>query len=586
LRTWRTVRRLSPRQVAHRLRLRTRARLRLAAPGLARTVAALGAGDPPPPRDVPEPPADLLRPAPPERAREAAERAARGRFRFLGESRDLGDRPFPAPADVSLLWAYHLEYMEWLYDLARERRWADVARLAAARTAAEGRAHPAASHPYVDSRRAASWLRAIAAGGDDAPDVLVPGAWIWANRVAANLEHDVGGNHLLENGLCLALAGAAFRGPRAARLAATGARILRAGAAEQVLADGAHYEQSPMYHARVLQVLVEGGRATGERDGAYWETCARMAGWLRDAIDPEGELPLLGDCARSADLDPRRLVAAAAARIPGALPAPRRGDRFQEGSGLVVLEDPEAGNRLLLDAGPVCPERLPAHGQADTFAFELHAGGVAFLVDAGLYGYAAGRMRDWCRSTRAHGTVEVGGEDSSEIYSSFRVGRRARVRAAALSAAGGLGTFSAEHDGYRRLGAIHRRLVSHLAAGLWLVADRVTSRVERTVRSRLHLHPDVVVERRPGGGSLLHRGGRTLAVVPFGDLRVRWEDGWHCPRFGRRRESRLLCLESFGRDTVSGVLLSTTDPDSLRVGRDGGTVRAARGGRSFTRALP
>ena len=73
------------------------------------------------------------------------------------------------------------------------------------------------------------------------------------------------------------------------------------------------------------------------------------------------------------------------------------------------FEDREEGHRLLLDAGPVCPDSLPAHGQADTFTFELHIGGCPFVVDAGLFEYAPGEMRDWCRSTRAHSATNASG---------------------------------------------------------------------------------------------------------------------------------------------------------------------------------
>ena len=46
------------------------------------------------------------------------------------------------------------------------------------------------------------------------------------------------------------------------------------------------------------------------------------------------------------------------------------------------------------------------------------------------------------------GRVTMDGEDSSEVWASFRVGRRARVRDASWSTVDGRGSFSGEHDGY------------------------------------------------------------------------------------------------------------------------------------------
>ena len=107
---------------------------------------------------------------------------------------------------------------------------------------------------------------------------------------------------------------------------------------------------------------------------------------------------------------------------------------------------------LILDAARIGPEYLPGHAHADTLSFELSLGGVRALVNSGIscYGVSAERLPQ--RGTAAHNTVVVNEADSSEVWSGFRVARRAvptefeiemedtdriRIRAA--------------HDGYRRL---------------------------------------------------------------------------------------------------------------------------------------
>ena len=74
------------------------------------------------------------------------------------------------------------------------------------------------------------------------------------------------GNHLLENGIALAFTGACFEGPDAARWLATGLGILREQLPEQILADGMHFERSPMYQIRLAHsVMAEDGGAAGGR---------------------------------------------------------------------------------------------------------------------------------------------------------------------------------------------------------------------------------------------------------------------------------------------------------------------------------
>jgi hypothetical protein len=533
---------------------------------------------------------DLLRPGRDAHSEETARDVVRGEFTFLRERRDLGANPFPAPADAPLLWAYHLEYMDYLLDLGRAGETDRIDELCRARLDTEARPRLSATHPYPESRRTASWIRALATAAERTRPILHEGTWIWANRIAVNLELDVGGNHLLENGLALALAAVTFTGPRAAGFRQVARRILTDGARDQVLADGGHYELSPSYHARVLGVLLEGGRAleaSGDpMPGGYWDTLSAMATFLAGIVDPEGELPLLGDCSREAGFRPARFLEAVGAHLPGPIDPPPVGDRAYPESGLHVLEDPAEGHRLVLDAGRVCPEHLPAHGQADTFTYEMHVAGKPFVVDAGLFEYAAGRMRDWCRATRAHSTVEVDGWNSSEVWASFRVGRRANVSGSAWFVSDGRGEYRGAHDGYRHLGVNHVRLVSHLDRGLFLVADRLSGRGEHQFTSRIHLHPDVVVAKADAGGFVFHRAGERLLLLPFGAEKVTVEDGWHCPEFGRRRKSRLLCLHAIGADRSFGYVLKAGGEGPIGISRDDASLRIEVGGRRYVRRAP
>ena len=77
-----------------------------------------------------------------------------------------------------------------------------------------------------------------------------------------------------------------------------GLAILDRELSEQVLADGGHFERSPMYHARItylLQLLV----ATGidELVSRAEEPLARMRAALALLCHPDGEIALLNDSA-------------------------------------------------------------------------------------------------------------------------------------------------------------------------------------------------------------------------------------------------------------------------------------------------
>src|SRR5256884_5459977 len=114
---------------------------------------------------------------------------------------------------------------------------------------------------------------------------------------------------------------------------------------------------------------------------------------------------------------------------------------------------------MIADVGEIGPDHLPGHAHADTLSFELSLRGQRVLVNAGTSTYEVSAERLRQRGTAAHNTVVVDGVDSSEVWSSFRVARRARPLVVSWGRDGAALWLSAGHEGYRRLPGkvIHRR---------------------------------------------------------------------------------------------------------------------------------
>jgi uncharacterized heparinase superfamily protein len=146
---------------------------------------------------------------------------------------------------------------------------------------------------------------------------------------------------------------------------------------------------------------------------------------------------------------------------------------------------------LLADVARVGPDYQPGHAHADTLSFEWSLGGQRIIVNSGTscYGTSAERVRQ--RSTSAHSTVQVNGMDSSEVWSGFRVGRRAVPGPIEIEQSASQLRVAASHDGYRRLpGRVrHRRRWTLSPDGLG-VADTLEGRFRDAI-ARFHLHPEV-----------------------------------------------------------------------------------------------
>ena len=497
-RTARTVCLLRPAQVAHRVRLRALRRLERRHPGL----APVATGSVSRVRPVAGWPGGF-------RALEAgldhgdAGDVAAGRFTFLGQTRELGQPADWDQAGAPHLWRFHLHYVEWAWALAQRGDRDGFARLWRSWSTTVPAGHPDAWAPYVASVRA--WVlcdvfETLVAGGE-LEDEVVASLAAHARFVERHLELDVGGNHLVKNIKALAGLGVLLGDTG---LVATAVAHLERQLPVQVLADGGHFERSPAYHCQVLGDLVDvaGLLAADGREPVPGLEAAilRMRRWLGAMVTPDGDVPLVND---GAPVGAERLARLAP------LPADER-LVVLEPSGYVVVR-PDARSWAVLDVGDPCPDELPAHAHADCLSFELAVDGARVVADTGTSTYEPGRRRTFERSTAAHNTVEVDGTDQTEVWGTFRAGRRAHGTLERAEDDGTAITVTASHDGYRHLpgSPVHRRTWT-FAPGRLAIRDEVTGGGTHVVVSRLHRPPGsadavtVTATGHPAGGAAVH----------------------------------------------------------------------------------
>jgi uncharacterized heparinase superfamily protein len=483
--------------------------------------------------------------------RQRADRLLQGEFTFLNRSARIGWPPEWSQPALPRLWEYNLHYFEFLWALdARAARQAALDWISR---------HPAGRgqvgwEPYPISLRLMNWC-AVFFGRDrgalPADREFERALWTsvrhQAETLSRNLETHLLGNHLLENGLALACCGACFQGEAADRWLRRGVSLLARELREQVLPDGGHFERSPMYHARAvyaLSLLLDTG--VPEVVETVSEPLGRMRRALACMCHPDGEIALLNDAAVG--------IANPAAQLLGAIPE----------DGVFALPDTgyfgarRGGSYVICDAAPVGPDYLPGHAHGDIFSFELSLHGQRMVVDAGVHDYETSELRAWCRSTRAHNTLEIDGADQCEFWGAFRVARRGRPRDVAWEELNGGFRLQGWHDGYERLDGRprHERAFRWHPEGVLLVRDVVNAARSATCRTRLHLHPECEIleqdERRVRVG---HPAGG-FSVCFDGPGRLELEDSKYCPEFGVARENRALCFSADGERLETGFCIA------------------------------
>jgi hypothetical protein len=222
-------------------------------------------------------------------------------------------------------------------------------------------------------------------------------------------------------------------------------------------------------------------------------------------------------------------------------------------AGMVILRDLSSGSDEIwcrCDSGPHGFLSLAAHAHADALSIEVRHGGVEILADPGTYCYHSEPVwRHYFRSTAAHNTLQLDGEEQSVPSGPFGWAGRADGRTIHVSGldAGGLAEWQGAHNGYARLRppAEHRRRVRlDREARSLTIEDEVIGEGVHACRLAFHLGPQVEC-RLEGSAAFLEwctAGGPRGALLQLPPS-LRWEairgrfdppGGWYSPSFGIR----------------------------------------------------
>ncbi|MBI1222777.1 MAG: hypothetical protein GC180_09265 [Bacteroidetes bacterium] len=435
-----------------------------------------------------------------------------------------------------LLWTYNLNYFSILAECKEEQGQKLMDDFV--------RQYPnlnIGKQPYPTSLRIINWIKFIEQFGINKREYIQV-IWDDATRLRDNFEFHLLANHLLENACALYMAGLFFKESNWQDYAAS---ILKEQLEEQFYQDGCHYERSPMYHLiltdRLLDVyiycrhkqagepdLIQKLKDTLERAGAFMNWLTFMSDW-----------PLFNDSAYGIAPEPDEIRSRFQACQ---LPISNLNQAMDSG-----FRRMDSGNMTLYTTcGNLTPEYQPGHAHADTLSFCLYVDESPVIVDPGTSTYQISSTRSEERSTRNHNTVTVNGANSSEIWSGFRVGRRAKCHIAQDTT----NELIAWHDGYRKAGIVHERQFRANSNALRLVDLLKGSNPQGELN--LLFHPSCQIEMTDEGALV---NGRVNFKF-LGQEKMEKVSRKYSPFFNKEQDTFGLRI-SFSKELVSEISIIT-----------------------------
>ncbi len=285
--------------------------------------------------------------------------------------------------------------------------------------------------PYPTSLRITNILKAWLCGLDIDKRTF-ESLHIQANYLFENTERHLLGNHYFTNLKALLFAGIIFKEKPWLDLA--NSELLKE-LDEQVLEDGANFELSPMYHSIMLVDMLDmlnilnSYPEYSNRDLYIKinQLIPKMFKYMKSMSHPDGGVSFFNDSVNGI-APPNKIIEDYGKRLGFK-------NYVLDETRLTLIDNKNSGYivgtldscKLIFDASPVGPDYIPGHAHADTLSFEFSIGKERVFVNSGVSHYEFDKKRIHQRKTVSHNTVQINKKDSSQVWSSFRVGKRAKI---------------------------------------------------------------------------------------------------------------------------------------------------------------
>ena len=198
---------------------------------------------------------------------------------------------------------------------------------------------------------------------------------------------------------------------------------------------------------------------------------------------------------------------------------------------------------MLADLAEVGASYIPGHGHADCLSYELSIDKFRVFVNGGTSLYEEGDIRMQERGTASHNTVIVDGKNSSQIWSSFRIAKRASPQHIRIENDKSKIVLSASHNGYAYLKnrPTHKRKWTCTEDYL-IIEDFVTPPYPNTF-ARFILHPQIdLLWVKEGEFELKLPNG---SLYSFQSSAGKIEDTFFSQEFGMRNPTKAISIPIF-----------------------------------------
>lgn len=397
---------------------------------------------------------------------------------------------------------------------------------------------PTSKEPYPLAVRIINWVKYFSIYGIPDEKVL-SGMYSQIMMLEDQIEYQHLANHLLENAFAFVFGGIFF-GDR--HFYWCGKKIVLKELKSQILNDGAHFELSPMYHSLVtfrlldlLQTMERNKIKMQDLDneapefiGIIRKYVFSMLDWLKSFAYKDGSIAHFNDSTNGIAPPPQQLFEYGISM----------GWEFKSRSlsdcGYRHLKSGDI--EVIIKVGQVGPHYNVAHAHADSLSFTVFHKSIEIITDRGVSTYEKNELRQQERGTESHNTVLWKGQNSSDIWGGFRMGKKATT----IISKDEKDHVIAAHNGY----PIKHERSWYLSENKLIVSDILRG---TNGTANLHFYPQAKIVQNRNNYHV-----STLKITFEGALQVRLGTYDHCEGFNKVKKSPKLSIDF--KDSLTTII--------------------------------
>ena len=403
--------------------------------------------------------------------------------------------------------------------------------------------------PYPTSLRITNWIKWIIECEIN-DEVINRSLYSQLCYLEGYIEYNILANHLIANAKALIFGGLFFNSSRSELIYKKGIKLLMSEIKNQILDDGGHFEQSPMYHNIILEDILDVYNILKSNKKFYEirklklkSNITKMLKFSYFTSHPDYKVSFFNDsCFEISSKFPELFKYASQLNILKKINYNKSTFVDFPLSGYSIFKNKIF--YLIYDRADIKSDYQAGHTHADVLSFELSFLNNRFLVNSGINTYENNKLRHKQRGSKNHNTLVVNDTNSTNVWHSFRTGNRAKILNKKNTINKNFIILEGSHDGYiNKFNTEHTRSLI-VNKTTFTVNDYISSHKNVDILIYFHFFEGLNFKKISNNNYYLKRKNFHLNIIIDGDCLSKISNTLFYPTFGVSKINKCLKVKS------------------------------------------